>query len=75
MIEFALPTSSYVELSVYNVEGRMVKTLVQRSMSAGNHSIEWNGTTSNGNQASTGMYIYRLTTDSYTSAKKMLLLK
>ena len=42
-IDFSIPEAAYVELKVYNILGKTVRVLVGQQMSAGNHSVEWNG--------------------------------
>ncbi len=74
-IGFSLPTSSYVELKVYNIEGKVVKTLVDQQLAAGEHSFEWDATNSSGSKITTGIYIYRIETETFSTTKKMLLLK
>ena len=74
-IGFALPTSSHVELTVYNIEGKKVKTLVDYKLPAGQHSIEWDGTNNNGSKIATGVYIYRIFAETFSATKKMVLLK
>ncbi len=74
-IGFALPTSSYVNLTIYNIEGKKVKTLVEQNLSAGEHTIEWDGTNNSGSKISTGIYIYRISTETFSATKKMILLK
>ena len=69
-IKFDLPESSEVNLTVYNILGEKVITLVNGMKKAGYHSVEFNA----GNIAS-GMYIYRLQTPNFIQTKKMLLLK
>ncbi len=74
-IEFALPNPGEVKLVVYNVIGQKVTTLIDGSMQAGYHSIEWDGVNSNGNQVSSGVYFYKIHAGDYSHSKKMLLLK
>jgi hypothetical protein len=69
-IEFSLPQSYQVNLSVYNMLGQRVATLVNNVKSAGTHSVEWQAGT-----LSSGMYIYRLSTSDADITKKMLLAK
>ena len=69
-ISYNLKTNSKVELKVYDVTGREVAILVDGFSSAGEHSVEWDGS-----DLASGLYIYRLTTDSFSETKKMLLLK
>jgi hypothetical protein len=69
-ISFDLPKSSHVELTVYNVLGQEVTTLINRDMEAGSHSIEWDAS-----NVSSGVYFYRINADSFNQTKKMMLLK
>ena len=69
-INFAMPKSADVKLSVYNILGEKVAELINGKMVAGNHSVNFNAT----NLAS-GMYLYRLEAGSFVSVKKMMLLK
>lgn len=74
-IEFALPRSSDVRIDIFNILGERVKSVVNRRMAAGNHSVTWNGTNDGGGAVASGVYFYRISTDGYTAAKKMILLK
>ncbi len=74
-IEFGLPIAGHVTLIVYNVLGQKVRTLVNEMTDAGYHTIEWNSTSDNGQQVSSGVYLYRLSTGDFVQTKKMVLLK
>jgi hypothetical protein len=74
-INFALATSGAVKLEVFNILGQNVRTLVDDQMIAGNHTITWDSRDENGGAVASGAYFYRLTTDDYSSTKKMLLVK
>jgi len=74
-IGLALPVNSYVELSVFNVLGQKVATLVQGDMTAGYHTVTWNGTNSDGSSVASGIYFYRIATEQFTTSKKMMMLK
>jgi len=69
-IEFTLPLSENVQIDVYNVLGRKVKTLLDRQMAAGAHRIEFVAS-----DFASGMYFYRIQAGSFQQVKKMLLLK
>lgn len=69
-IAFDLPVASHVELTIYNVLGQKVETLVDREMEAGSHTVTWNA-----DRVSTGVYFYRITAKDFTETKKMLMLK
>lgn len=74
-IQFALPSDQNVTLRVYNIDGRLVRTLVQGQKVAGEHSVMWMGKNDHGGQVASGLYFYRLITDSGTLTRKMTLLK
>jgi hypothetical protein len=74
-IEFALPQHENVKLEVYDILGRLVTTLANTDMPAGTYRVVWNGKDSNGLPVASGLYLYRLQAGSFTSVKKMLLLK
>ena len=74
-IDFALPADSRVSLEVYNVLGQRVITLVDRELPAGNHTVTWDGNSSDGGQVSSGVYFYRISANNFSETKKMMLLK
>ncbi len=75
-IKYALPQAADVELTVYNVVGQVVRTLVAEHQSAGRYVVEWDATNDNGHSLSSGMYFYRLEAGGeFHEVKKMLLLK
>jgi hypothetical protein len=74
-IRFAIPKSGHVTLEVYNIQGRLVRSLIDRELSAGEHIVQWDSTDDNGNAVASGTYLYRLTTDEYIDSKKMTLVK
>ncbi|MCK5407239.1 MAG: T9SS type A sorting domain-containing protein, partial [Candidatus Krumholzibacteria bacterium] len=74
-INFVLPTTQHVRLSVYDATGRLVRTLVDDTKGFGTHSVEWNGTDNLGNEVGSGVYFYRLETGKFQQSRKMVLLK
>ena len=70
MIDYQLPINSHVVLKVFDVLGREVKTLVNGRQNAGNHAVAFDGS-----RLPSGVYFYRLQAGSYSSTKKLLLLK
>ena len=75
-IQYALPTAADVELTVYNVVGQVVRTLVAEHQGAGRYTVEWNATDDRGHSVSAGLYLYRLQAGGeFAEVKKMLLLK
>jgi hypothetical protein len=74
-LSFALKADGHVRLSVYNVLGQQVNTLVDEWMPAGNHSVTWNGRSSDGSPAASGIYFYRIQANDFVDTRKMTLLK
>lgn len=74
-IAFDLPRAGHVLLQVYNINGRLVATLVNGSMTAGRHTIEWAGRDASGREVTSGVYFYRLETSTASLTRKMLLLR
>ena len=75
MISFTLPRAMAVELSIYNVSGQLVATVVDRIMDAGPHSTSWNGTNQRGDEVRSGVYFYRLNAGGRRLTKKLVLLR
>ena len=74
-IEFTLPLSQTVRLSVYDTGGRRVTTLVDGRRPEGLNQVSWDGRDSGGRAVSSGVYFYRLQSDDVTLTRKMILLK
>ena len=75
-IQYALPQAADVELTVYNIVGQPIRTLVAEHQSAGRYAVEWDATNDSGHSLSSGMYFYRLETGGeFREVKKMLLIK
>lgn len=74
-IPFGMPAAGHVELTVFNVLGQRVATLANGEFPAGTHTVTWDGRDSDGQTVSSGVYFYRISTDTFTDAKKMMLLK
>jgi len=68
-------TPSFVNLEIFNLKGQKVKQLVNSQLSAGQHSVIWNGTDDNKHPVSSGIYLYKLTAGSKIQTKKMLMIK
>ncbi len=69
-ISFNLPRKSFVSLSIYNLLGQKIETVISQEMEAGYHNLNWNGA-----NVASGLYFYRIKTESFSETKKMLLLK
>jgi hypothetical protein len=69
-IKFSIPEKGFVKLAVYDVMGREISTPVNSEMNAGTHEVNFNA-----NGLASGMYFYKLTVNSFTDTKKMILIK
>ena len=74
-IEFALPKTSKVTLTIYNLMGQLIQELVNSEYSAGYQRVVWNGQDSRGNMVGSGVYIYSLKTDNFSQTRKMILMR
>jgi hypothetical protein len=74
-ILFSLPNSERVSLTIYNLIGQKIATLVDGTMAAGSHVVTWNGRDSRGMQLPSGVYFYRLESPGFSAARRMLMLK
>ena len=75
LIKYNLAEDALVSISIYDVTGRMVKSLINMNQSTGYHSLRWNATNDIGESVSAGMYIYTIQAGQYRATKKMVLLK
>jgi len=73
-IRYSLKGNTKVKLSIYNVLGEKVKTLINKRQS-GTHTVKWNATNEAGMKVSSGIYFYKIKTVNHTKMKKMMLLK
>ena len=64
-----------VSLKIYDITGRLVKTLVDEEKESGTYAVTWNGKNNKGKTVANGVYFYRLTAEDFTSAKKLFLMK
>ena len=74
-IQFDIPEESEVRMEIYNLMGQRVATLVNNTLEPGFHAVKWNGTNDFGKQLSSGMYIYSISANNFTSVKKLILMK
>ena len=74
-IKFDLANNEHVALKIYNVAGRLVRTLVDGKMVRGRHSVEWNGRGDSTLQLASGIYIYKLEAGGFTATRKLVLMK
>ena len=74
-LRYDLPENGLVNITIYDMLGRQVKTLVYQTQEAGYRSIVWNATNDYGKPVSAGIYLYQIQAGKYISTKKMVLLK
>ncbi|MEN8202536.1 MAG: FlgD immunoglobulin-like domain containing protein [Bacteroidota bacterium] len=74
-IGFQLDHSAIVNLTVYNIHGQQVVTLVNQELPAGAHTYQWNGTNASGEKVTSGMYIYKLDAGSQSMTGRTLFVK
>ncbi len=76
MIVYELPFDSEVNVAIYDIQGRLIQTLVQNQLkSAGQHAITWDGRDMQGNAVASGVYFYQLQSDKLNQTKRCLLMK
>jgi hypothetical protein len=74
-IRYRLARAGRVEVAIYDVNGRLVRTLVDGAREAGLHAVVWDGTNDAGSKVGSGVYWSRMRTASYVSNMKVLVLK
>jgi hypothetical protein len=74
-ISFDLYEDARVELSVYDLLGRKVSTLMDQYLTVGSHDVTWNGRSDKGENMASGVYFYRLQANDFSETKRMLLMK
>ncbi|MDB4126329.1 T9SS type A sorting domain-containing protein [Candidatus Marinimicrobia bacterium] len=74
-IDFTVPNVSNVKINIFDLNGRLVNTLINNSLASGKHSVIWNSDDLIGNKVSAGIYIYTLTSNEISITNKMILVK
>ncbi len=74
-IDYYLNSSNNVKINIYDVNGALVKTLLNEEQEGGPKSVIWNGKDNNGKIVSSGVYFYQVQVGKYLEAKKMIMLK
>jgi hypothetical protein len=74
-INYSIPEQAYVKLSIYDINGILVRTLYEGNQSAGRYQTVWDGENSTGMKVGSGVYFYRIQANSFIQTKKMILLK
>ncbi|MFL2995491.1 MAG: serine hydrolase [Candidatus Neomarinimicrobiota bacterium] len=74
-LRYDLPNDGLVNITIYDITGRIVKTLVNSSQTAGHKLVRWNATNDRNEPVSAGIYLYTIQADGFRHTKKMVLLK
>jgi hypothetical protein len=74
-IRFSLQTDSYVSITIYDLMGRQIRSLVNQQISAGYHTALWNSINNLGSPVSAGVYIYSIQAGQFVQTRKIVLLK
>ena len=74
-LRYDLPENSLVTITIYDILGRQVKTLINQTQDAGYKSVIWNATNNKGQPVPAGLYLYTIQAGEYRQTKKMILLK
>ena len=75
VIHYTVPIASVVEVTVYNIFGQEVKTIINEFKIAGSYRVTWDGRNNFGNNVSSGIYIYKLQSVNQLRMKKMILVR
>ena len=74
-LRYNLPEDGLINITIYDIMGRVVKTLINGSQTAGYKSTQWNSTNNAGQPVSAGLYLYMIQAAEFKQSKKMVLLK
>jgi hypothetical protein len=74
-IRYSVKEAGAVRISIYNLKGQLIRSLVNESKAAGYHRVIWNGKDERGMAVSSGIYFYRMDAVNYSATKKMMLMK
>ena len=74
-LRYNLPGDAMVNITIYDMMGRQVKTIVNGSQTAGHKTIQWNATNDKNRPVSAGLYLYAIQAGEFKQSKKMVLLK
>ena len=74
-IDYSIAKSEHVSIDIININGQIVRSLVDKVMPGGNHTIEWDGNSDDGQKVASGVYLYRFVAGDNKLVKKMTLMK
>jgi hypothetical protein len=75
IIRYGLPEEAQVKVTIYNILGREVMTLVDEDKPAGYYNVSWDSRSHRGHEVSSGVYFYRIKANEFVDVKKMVLLR
>ena len=75
LLEYDLPKDELVNITIYDMKGRMIKTITNGLKTAGYKSVQWNATNDRNETVSAGVYLYSIQAGEFRQTKKMVLLK
>ena len=74
-LDYDLPEDAMVNITVFDMMGKVVRTLVNDQQSAGYKTLQWNATSNSGQPISSGLYIYTIQAGEFSKTRKMILIK
>ncbi|MCK5126642.1 MAG: T9SS type A sorting domain-containing protein [candidate division Zixibacteria bacterium] len=74
-IEYHLTRGGFISLTVFNLSGQVIKSLINKRQPAGTHVAKWDGSNDSGQPVASGIYLYEISSDAKRIAKKMVLIK
>jgi cytoskeletal protein CcmA (bactofilin family) len=74
-IAFALPHASEVTLSIFNIRGQLVRSLIAGNLAAGHHSVVWDARDEHGTALASGIYVYQLKAKDFVQSRRLVLMK
>ena len=75
IIQYDIPKVGIVEISIYDISGKLIKTILNQSQAAGLHKVHWDGRNEAGEKVASGIFVYTVKFDKICLSKKMILLK
>ena len=74
-IQYEIPKTGKVEVSIFDINGRLIKNVVNQTQQAGSRRVVWNGQNKSGVKVASGLYVYTVKFENTILSKKMILLK
>ena len=74
-ISYSIPVNNNVSIEIYNIQGKKIKTLLNKYQTSGNHTVVWNGKDKRENSVNSGVYFCRITSGKFFSVKEMIVIK